>query len=109
VVDNAGDSATEKLVKVWANKLPINYIVALETGKNKALNHTLPKVKGQQIVFTDDDIIPNPDWLLQLWEGAQRWPDHKVFGGRIVADWPDESKSLLSALPISGRTPLRRG
>jgi GT2 family glycosyltransferase len=41
------------------------------------------------VVFTDDDIIAHPDWLLELWEGAQRWPGHAVFGGRIIADWPD--------------------
>ncbi len=89
VVDNAGDSATEKVVQAWAYKLPVNYLVELEVGKNNALNSVLDKVQGQLIVFTDDDIIVTPDWLQQLWQGAQRWPEHMVFGGRILPHWPE--------------------
>ncbi len=85
VVDNAGDPPTEVVVKYWADKLPINYLVEPEPGKNHALNRALPEVCGQLIVLTDDDIIAMPDWLVQLWQGAQRWPDHMAFGGRIFA------------------------
>lgn len=88
VVDNAGDPATEKVCKDWFEKMPIHYLVELQAGKNHALNRALPEVRGELIVLTDDDIIANPDWLVQLWEGAQRWPEHSVFGGRIFADWP---------------------
>lgn len=89
VVDNADDPETKQIVTSWNNKLPINYLVETKAGKNHALNHAIPMIKGQLMVFTDDDIIARSDWLRQLWEGAQRWPDHFVFGGRIIADWPD--------------------
>ncbi len=91
VVDNAGDSATEAVVKKQSEKLPIHYLVEPKAGKNNALNRALPEVKGKLIVLTDDDIIAHPDWLTQLWEGAQRWPGHRVFGGKIIADWPGEA------------------
>ena len=90
VVDNAGEIATEQVVNSWVEKLPIHYLVEPKPGKNVALNTALPHAKGELLVFTDDDILPNPDWLVQLWEGAQRWPEHSVFGGRIVADWPGD-------------------
>jgi len=90
VVDNADDSDTREVVDSYSDKIPAYYLVEPKAGKNNALNRALAKTKGQLLVFTDDDILAKPDWLLQLWEGAQRWPDHKVFGGRIVADWPDE-------------------
>ena len=88
VVDNAGDPATEKVVQTWAEKLPINYLVELEAGKNNAINRALAEINGQLVVLTDDDIIANPDWLIQLWQGAQRWPEHVVFGGRVLPHWP---------------------
>ncbi|MDO3379731.1 glycosyltransferase [Geoalkalibacter halelectricus] len=88
VVDNAVDPSTETVVKKWAEKLPIHYLVEPKAGKNNALNLALPGLKGQLVVLTDDDIIASPAWLKQLWEGAQRWPDHMVFGGKIIANWP---------------------
>ena len=90
VVDNAGDPPTEAVVKYWADKLPINYLVEFQPGKNHALNRALPAACGHLIVLTDDDIVAMPDWLMQLWQGAQRWPDHMVFGGKIIANWPGE-------------------
>lgn len=88
VVDNAGDFETEEVVKSWAEKLPVTYLVESKEGKNNALNRALIDVAGELIVFTDDDIIANSDWLQQMWDGAARWPKSKVFGGKIVADWP---------------------
>lgn len=88
VVDNADDAATAEAILEFEKTLPLKFFVEPKPGKNVALNTALPYAKGKLIVFTDDDIIAKPDWLLQLWEGACRWPEHKVFGGRVVADWP---------------------
>ncbi len=89
VVDNADDPQTRKLCASWAQHLPLRYLVEICPGKNNALNRAVTKVLGQLVVFTDDDVIANPDWLIQLWQGVLRWPDHHLFGGRIMAEWPD--------------------
>jgi len=88
VVDNAADPATADVVKSWDGKLPINYLVESQPGKNNALNRAIPQVRGQLIVLTDDDIIASPDWLTQIWQGSQRWPGYVVFGGRVLPHWP---------------------
>ncbi len=88
VVDNAGDAATESEVKAWLSKIPIIYLVELKKGKNNALNHAIPLIKGELVVLADDDILAHKNWLNAICEGASRWPDHKVFGGRILPDWP---------------------
>lgn len=103
VIDNAFDPATETVVKSWAKKLPINYLVEPQPGKNNALNRAIPEVHGQLIVFTDDDIIATSDWLIQLWQGTQRWPEHAVFGGRVLPDWPE------GFLPHDLRNPFLNG
>lgn len=94
VVDNADDSATESVVKSWAKAIPIKYLVESQAGKNNALNRAIDEVQGQLIVLTDDDIIATSDWLTQMWQGAQRWPEHVIFGGRILPFWPDGFKPL---------------
>lgn len=84
VVDNAGEEQTKKIIDRYSNKLPVSYFVETKPGKNAALNFIVPKAKGELIVFTDDDIIADPDWLLEVCKGAERWQDHAVFGGRIL-------------------------
>lgn len=91
LVDNANDPETHDLAKKFEGRLPLTYFVESRKGKNYALNTALSNVKGRLIVFTDDDVIAEPDWLVQLWNGSQRWPDHAVFGGRILPHFPDEN------------------
>ena len=43
------------------------------------------------MVFTDDDITPNEDWLKAIISISKRWPDHDVFGGKIDIIWPAEN------------------
>jgi glycosyltransferase involved in cell wall biosynthesis len=89
VIDNAGESATETEVKTWTEKIPVHYLVEPKNGKNNALNHAIPKIKGELVVLVDDDILADINWLQEIRSGAARWPDHMVFGGRILPDWPD--------------------
>jgi len=86
-VDNAGDEATKQVVYSFRDKLPIKFLVETKPGKNNALNRALPEAKGELFVFTDDDIIADPDWLKEMWKGAKRWPDNYVFGGKILPAW----------------------
>ena len=90
IVDNACNPETSNLVDRYCEKLPIVFLTESKPGKNNALNTAIKCASGALYAFTDDDIIANPDWLVQFWEGANRWPGHSVFGGRIVADWPGE-------------------
>jgi GT2 family glycosyltransferase len=50
------------------------------------LNAALPLLRGDILVFTDDDVLPDKRWLEELLSATQRWPDHAIFGGRIVPD-----------------------
>lgn len=108
VVDNADDAATQSVLQRFSGRLPLEWLVESRRGKNHALNAALPRATGELIIFTDDDVIPNADWLVQMWTGAARWPAATMFTGRIrpsvgiphdlrnnfvrcaymVADWP---------------------
>jgi glycosyltransferase involved in cell wall biosynthesis len=88
VADNAGDPATREVCRRWSDVMHVQYLVETAPGKNAALNTAVQRARGALYVFTDDDVVAERDWLEQLWTAAQRWADHALFGGRILARWP---------------------
>ncbi|KAA0890471.1 glycosyltransferase family 2 protein [Oryzomonas rubra] len=96
VVDNYGDPKTEQIVLGFNNKLPIRYLVEKKRGKNNALNKAVKLATGDLFVFTDDDVIADHNWLMEMRDGSMRWPDVSVFGGRILPQYPPETKSPIS-------------
>jgi glycosyltransferase involved in cell wall biosynthesis len=84
VVDNAADPRTAEEVKRLADRLPIGFLVEERRGKNHALNRALRTATGGLFVFTDDDVVADRAWIREMFEGAGRWPEQSVFGGRIL-------------------------
>lgn len=86
VVDNADDAASQEILRKFEARLPLTWLVESRAGKNRALNAALPLLRGDILVFTDDDVLPDNRWLEELLSATKRWPDHAIFGGRIVPD-----------------------
>ncbi len=99
--DNADNTETKRIIERFKDSLPITYLLETKPGKNSALNSALPTAKGELIIFTDDDIIAESDWLIEMWEGAKRWPDYMIFGGRIIANWPSITPSWGKDHPLN--------
>ncbi|WP_183843341.1 glycosyltransferase [Rhizobium etli] len=91
-VDNNSNDGTFDLLKSYSGKLPITILQHHKPGKSGALNLALDRVKGDLIVFTDDDVRAEPNWLKAIVDCAVAHPDYGVFGGRIVPDWEKEPK-----------------
>jgi hypothetical protein len=94
VVDNAGEPTTEKTCESFSDRLPLRYLVCTAPGKNAALNRGLPVLRGDLVLFTDDDVLPENCWLQETVRGASRWPEHLLFGGRIMPEWPPELRHV---------------
>lgn len=88
VVDNGSVDSTAEVLSYFEDHLPLVVLSEPEPGKNRALNRALAVADGALIVFTDDDVIPSDRWLQHLFEATDRWPDHDVFGGRIIPRYP---------------------
>ncbi|MFH1932385.1 MAG: glycosyltransferase family 2 protein [Pseudomonadota bacterium] len=88
VVDNAGDPDSQKTVEGFQRRLPLRFFVEKTPGKNNALNHGIKKARGELFVFTDDDILADPGWLIETWEGMGRWPEFSMFGGKVLPKFP---------------------
>ena len=70
VVDNGSSDRTTEVVRSFRDRLPITYAFEGKPGKNAALNTGLAHVTGDVIVFTDDDIFPQADWLVRMCEAV---------------------------------------
>jgi glycosyltransferase involved in cell wall biosynthesis len=89
VVDNNSTDQTKSVVESFSGQLPLKYLFEARSGKNRALNTALEKVRlGKIVVFTDDDVDVPPDWLVSIQSVCDRWPDCSVFGGRINVVFP---------------------
>lgn len=88
IVDNASTDGSAELINSYQDKLPLTYLYEARQGKNPSLNQALQHVEGELVVFSDDDAIPEPEWLNQLALQASQQPQYAVFGGRIVPRWP---------------------
>ncbi|MCA8959360.1 MAG: glycosyltransferase family 2 protein [Planctomycetes bacterium] len=89
VVDNNSTDDTRAVIESFADRLPVHYLFEKQPGKNCALNRGLDGANhGKIVVFTDDDVTAEPDWLTTIVECCARWPEHTVFGGKITVEWP---------------------
>jgi glycosyltransferase involved in cell wall biosynthesis len=103
VVNNNCTDHTDEVVKAFAAQLPIRREFEPQRGLSRARNCAVGAAKGDYIVWTDDDVIVDSDWLANYAEAFRRWPDAAVFGGRIVErfdgpvpKWVAEGRSFLT-------------
>jgi glucosyl-dolichyl phosphate glucuronosyltransferase len=106
VVDNNSRDATRAVSESFARQLPLRYIFEPRQGVNRARNHGLAEATGQIVMYTDDDVDVDRQWLASLWDAATRHPEISIFGGRIFPLWEqtppvwlvENSESILRTL-----------
>jgi hypothetical protein len=92
-VDNASTDGTPATLKRYSEKLPLTVFHEPSPGKNNGLNHILDALRpeltaAELVVFADDDIVPEHDWLVRLQESAREQTGADLFGGTILPIWP---------------------
>lgn len=104
VVDNASTDGTDNILQRLSVDVPLKIVRTERRGKNYALNIGLEHVEGDLIVFTDDDVLPCPDWLCHLDQAARENPSFDLFGGRIVPNWPGPCPPWINEIVNLGAT-----
>jgi glycosyltransferase involved in cell wall biosynthesis len=84
VVDNNSTDMREKVIKSFSAVLPIRYLFEPKTGKSHACNCALRHAGGECIIWTDDDVIVDRNWLASYADAFSRYPDAVFFGGPII-------------------------
>lgn len=91
VVDNASTDETPSVVERFATRTDgrVRYVSEPRQGLSRARNAAVGAARGGIIAFTDDDVIPEPDWLAKL---AETFRDYECagVGGRVAQRWDFE-------------------
>lgn len=93
VIDNNSKDNTRDVVAEFADARPApRYILETKQGLDHARNRAITEARGEIIVFGDDDILVQPDWLAQLAvpllaDGAA----HRIgaVGGEVIPVFPE--------------------
>ena len=87
VVDNGSADATAEILDKFRNCLPLEVVRERRSGKSRALNRAVAAFDGDLVVATDDDVLPQPGWLVALRRAADLHPETTMFGGAILPAW----------------------
>lgn len=83
VVDNGSTDRTPAIIKDFQTNLKIESIFEPIPGKNRALNAGLTALDGEIIIISDDDAIPQSDFLATWQRVFSQQPSYDIFGGSI--------------------------
>jgi len=93
VIDNNSRDHTRAVVAEFASAYPApRYLHETQQGLDHARNRAIREARGDIILFGDDDILVQPDWLAQMAvplladEGARRIG---AVGGEVIPVFPD--------------------
>jgi glycosyltransferase involved in cell wall biosynthesis len=87
VVDNNSTDDTAAVVaRAARGPLAIHYLREPRQGKSFALNRALSHASGDILVLTDDDVLPDGDWLARI---VQDFREHEVtfVFGKVLPRW----------------------
>lgn len=98
VVNNNCTDATDQVIAAFANRLPIRRLFEPDPGLSNARNRAVLEASGSYIVWTDDDVLVAPDWLVAYGDAFVRWPDAAVFGGPIEPWFPNAPPAWLESI-----------
>lgn len=107
-VDNASTDDTPKVLERFAEdpRFRLDVLHEPRAGKPRALNRALSQVDESLVVFTDDDVDLEVDWLQAYVDAAARWPDHSIFGGPIIPVFPPDAPAWVQDQRYVRQSPM---
>jgi glucosyl-dolichyl phosphate glucuronosyltransferase len=88
VADNNSTDNTRLIMErfIQDTVLPIRYVFEPRQGKSFALNTAVRMARGETLVFTDDDVLVDSDWLSEIEAAFDQWRCVAI-GGKIIPVW----------------------
>jgi glucosyl-dolichyl phosphate glucuronosyltransferase len=83
VVDNNCRDGTPDVLRRFAGRLPLRSLQETAQGQSHARNCATRAARGRWIIWTDDDVLVDPDWLAAYADGMAAHGDGVFFGGTI--------------------------
>jgi len=96
VVDNNSADNTREVVEAYrARPFPVRYLFEPTQGLSHARNTGVRESTGEILLFTDDDVCPEPDWVQTIVDGM-RAEQCDACGGYIAPAWERPPPSWLT-------------
>lgn len=96
VVDNNSNDHTRAVVEEAQQTWPLlRYEFEGAQGLSHARNRGIACARGEVILFTDDDVLPEPDWMERTLEGLERH-EADACGGWIGPIWEKPPPAWLT-------------
>jgi glycosyltransferase involved in cell wall biosynthesis len=87
VANNNCTDDTDAVLARHANLLPLRRLFVEIPGKSNAANRIVAETTSELILWTDDDVLVEPEWLEAHVAAAERCPDVDIFAGRVLPDF----------------------
>jgi glycosyltransferase involved in cell wall biosynthesis len=87
VVNNNCTDGTDAVVGAFGDRLPVRVIHEPTPGQARARNLAIAEAKGDYILWTDDDVLLDSNWLVAILQAFDRFDAEWVFG-RSEPEWP---------------------
>lgn len=118
VVDNGSTDDTPRVVAEFAGARPApRRVPEPRQGLDFARNRALAEARGSIVLFADDDILVEPDWIARMAEAFEADPGERIgaVGGEVIPVFPDglpawvaEWHAPLAFRPDLGPIPAER-
>jgi len=95
IVVNDGGADPQQAIASSTQALNVRILTQTNRGPGAARNHGGRCARGKFIAFTDDDCMPDADWLASLERSLNKKPD-ALHGGRTVNSLPENPFSETS-------------
>ena len=96
VVDNNSRDHTKQVVEATQQTWPrLRYVFESAQGLSHARNRGIAESTGEVILFTDDDVLPESDWLEITLAGLEKY-QADACGGYIAPIWETPPPSWLT-------------
>jgi glucosyl-dolichyl phosphate glucuronosyltransferase len=112
VIDNGERFPVADVAADYVGVLPIRVCPEPVAGITNARNRAVEAALGRYIVWTDDDVEVDPDWVAAYLDAFARWPDAAFFGGAASPrfeppqqPWMDRFQDLLAPM-LAKREPM---
>ena len=89
IVDNNSTDDTKAIVSEYVKSHPglVKYIFEPKQGLSHGRNSGIANANGNILVFTDDDVRANNNWISELHRAFHTYPDAVYFGGKVLPLW----------------------
>ena len=96
VVDNNSNDHTHAVVEaLQQNWHRLRYEFEPRQGLSHARNHGIQSARGKILLFTDDDVLPEQDWVVKIITGMQHYRADAC-GGYIAPIWETPPPAWLT-------------